>query len=68
MKHFLHFLLCFQLAKSGKFADGFEEGGREGIRYLSHLEIKLCHNGEILMMDFVLKYNRNKYYLVHEKS
>lgn len=64
----MHFSLCFQLAKSKEFADGFEEGGREGIRYLYHLEIKLCHNGEIFMMDFVLKYNRNKYYLVHEKS
>lgn len=21
----------------------------------------MCHNGEILMMDFVLKYNRNKW-------
>lgn len=30
----MHFSLCFQLAKSKEFADGFEEGGREGIIYL----------------------------------
>lgn len=34
MKHFMHFFQCFQLAKSKEFADGFEEGGREGIIYL----------------------------------
>lgn len=49
----MHFSLCFLLAKSKGFADGFEESAREGIRYLSHLEIKLCHNGEIFVMDFV---------------
>lgn len=64
----MHFSLCFQLAKSKEFTDGFEESRREGIRYLSHLEIKLCHNGEIFMMNFVLKFNQNKYYLVHGKS
>lgn len=68
MKHFMHFSLSFQLAKSKEFTDGFEEGRREGIRYLSHLEIKLCHNGEIFMMNFVLKFSQNKYYLVHGKS
>lgn len=68
MKHFMHFSLCFQLAKSKEFTDGFEESRREEIRYLSHLEIKLCHNGEIFMMNFVLKFNQNKYYLVHWRS
>lgn len=33
MKNFVYFFLCFQVAKSKEFTDGFEEGRREGIRY-----------------------------------